>query len=462
MSFVRVHCEDKRHFIKIEDVENVNFGSLVKIVVKSFDLQDVHGAVFHVSDSLDTCIDTDEILKHVLNTRNNGDFFLKIGFKRRVTDVNRSILSTDIESYVDDHGGKEIISAFKNDDRLTENLRRKLVNIVLDFIIERFGLYPTKEEKVAVAMATVNFFTCFKLAESRVGGIELFYNPVGGLGWITSGLKTRRARANGQDNGENLDQNINRDSPLDPKAEIEYLRSAVVNEVTLPTIKEKLTQTLEYRRLLFRDQNLNLLQEFPYFFHHPELILHDFQNLFECSNIADFVSDWPLYKENVKTALIQHVADTDFATVFSPDIEDILMLLKLLPNKPRGRATSNNRLNFLESIDRLIVFGKRGTPPWNYLKKEQTQPYIIAFGPTPKIIQQYFIVVEKQLINVPTHFSFIETFDLLFKLHHVLNFDFDVNLKNMMNFVEFYMYKISRPSFKPTVQMIKVFKDLMN
>lgn len=41
-------------------------------------------------------------------------------------------------------------------------MRRKLVNIIMEFMEEHYGLHPGQAEKIAIAKATVNYFTCFK------------------------------------------------------------------------------------------------------------------------------------------------------------------------------------------------------------------------------------------------------------------------------------------------------------
>lgn len=42
----------------------------------------------------------------------------------------------------------------------------------------------------------------------------------------------------------------------------------------------------------------------------------------------------------------------------------------------------------------------------NAIKTENTQPYIIAYGPDPKRIQQYFIIVEQTPMNVSNENSY--------------------------------------------------------
>lgn len=76
--------------------------------------------------------------------------------------------------YVDQNGGKDILASYKKNESIDETMRRKLINIVVAFIAEKFGLFPSKEQKVSVALATVNYFQCFKVASSPHGGIVSF------------------------------------------------------------------------------------------------------------------------------------------------------------------------------------------------------------------------------------------------------------------------------------------------
>lgn len=109
----------------------------------------------------------------------------------------------------------------------------------------------------------------------------MFYDPNGGKGWLTTALKSRRAavaavRANTQGTVEvtnSIDLNGNNQNvEFDAKSKVDLLRTLVVNKDTVPIIEQTLKQTLAYRREMFNDMNLNLLEVFPYFFHHPQLV----------------------------------------------------------------------------------------------------------------------------------------------------------------------------------------------
>lgn len=67
------------------------------------------------------------------------------------------------------NGGTNILHEYKTNGALNEKMRKKLVSIVVDLIIQRFGYYPSASEKVMVAKATVTLFPCFKTCQSEDG-----------------------------------------------------------------------------------------------------------------------------------------------------------------------------------------------------------------------------------------------------------------------------------------------------
>lgn len=54
--------------------------------------------------------------------------------------------------------------------------------------------------------------------------------------------------------------------------DFEFLKSCVVNAENMTIIKQKLKSTIEYRVGVMNDQNIEFLEQFPYFFTNPELV----------------------------------------------------------------------------------------------------------------------------------------------------------------------------------------------
>lgn len=82
-------------------------------------------------------------------------------------------------------------------------------------------------------------------------------------------------------------------------------------------------------------------------------ILRDFEGKRKDPLICDaFINDWKKYEKRLRSYCNENYK-TDKHTLWPDDIEDILLLLKLLPHKPRGKRLVKS---FLESISKFIVF----------------------------------------------------------------------------------------------------------
>lgn len=86
-------------------------------------------------------------------------------------------------------------------------------------------------------------------------------------------------------------------------------------------------------------------------------ILHDFHITFDVSPDG-FKRAWELYKSSLKNVLKLHKDPKEFSTVFGGDIELMLILLKLIPQKQSGRKTSATNITFTQSVSKLVVFSK--------------------------------------------------------------------------------------------------------
>lgn len=110
----------------------------------------------------------------------------------------------------------------------------------------------------------------------------MFYNPSNrnSPGWIVTTLKTRRNKQENHSNNENVgtgggrgDEVTEEDSEEIQKTNVEVLRSMIVNAESVLEMKQLLTKTMTYRSRLIADINTNLLEMFPYFLTHPELVI---------------------------------------------------------------------------------------------------------------------------------------------------------------------------------------------
>lgn len=113
-----------------------------------------------------------------------------------------------------DNGWKEFFETYQKGDQLLNDDRKKLMNAVGDWIIDRFGFYPEQNDKITVSKAIISLFPCFKTSPSKFDGIvsffqfcvrilvfqlisylqDLIFNPSTSTGWLVSILKTRRTQ----------------------------------------------------------------------------------------------------------------------------------------------------------------------------------------------------------------------------------------------------------------------------
>lgn len=115
---------------------------------------------------------------------------------------------------------------------------------------------------------------------------EMFYNPNGGKGWLVSKLKARRSKLRNvaHPSDQNIQVNNDTSENYNPLQDFEMLRTIQVNPQNMKEIKQKLRLTLQYRRNIFNDKTLSLLEKCPYFFHHSPLVFAFFNNVFGNKN----------------------------------------------------------------------------------------------------------------------------------------------------------------------------------
>lgn len=53
---------------------------------------------------------------------------------------------------------------------------------------------------------------------------------------------------------------------------IQYFKSVVVNDSNMPIIKSKLEATVAVRKAMMKNKRMDLLENFPFFFAHPDLV----------------------------------------------------------------------------------------------------------------------------------------------------------------------------------------------
>lgn len=83
----------------------------------------------------------------------------------------------------------------------------------------------------------------------------------------------------------------------------------------------------------------------------------DFKFRFDVpSNV--FLDSWNKYKGNIGLTLQVHGFNEQLSTEFGEEVNTMLLLLKLLPERPKGRQTIRMRALFDKTIEKLLVYSK--------------------------------------------------------------------------------------------------------
>lgn len=80
-------------------------------------------------------------------------------------------------------------------------------------------------------------------------------------------------------------------SEIDFEQEVFILKSTMVNDQNIPMIKEKLIATMAYRLDMLKAPEVDLLENFPYFFSNPELVSNYHYN-YHIFAIARIISEY--------------------------------------------------------------------------------------------------------------------------------------------------------------------------
>lgn len=81
------------------------------------------------------------------------------------------------------------------------------------------------------------------------------------------------------DESDSEDREVFEEPSSSCQEDLDFLKIAVINEENMDIIKSKIAATSEYRRQLIRaNHSIDLLENFPYFFHNPKLVTQHFKN----------------------------------------------------------------------------------------------------------------------------------------------------------------------------------------
>lgn len=81
----------------------------------------------------------------------------------------------ELESYLQSGDSSSILNEYSVKHTLSDASRRSLVRESINFLRQRSGNYPSREDKVALAEAIIQLFPAYKIENSDCGGIVRIY-----------------------------------------------------------------------------------------------------------------------------------------------------------------------------------------------------------------------------------------------------------------------------------------------
>ncbi|XP_052394318.1 uncharacterized protein LOC127951447 [Carassius gibelio] len=374
-------------------------------------------------------------------------------------------------------GGSDILKEYEQTSSLSDKTRKKLVNILVADMVEKYGRIPPVSIRLSYALGIITLFPNLKDKCSPTG-YEHYYDPRSGQGYIAYRLKT--VQRNSVNNLKGASKVVYQDGPKTLRKtssateqlsgdECTEAISMMKHSTDTPVIKDKMRTTFKYRQNLIHDPDKSslILDYFPRFLDTPGLIDQDFTMLFGDDISSKFIAKWPtFYKQRVIADCKNlhpgaHVDDLLSALEecdcgWDSDVAAILLLIHLLPPTVKGRKTG--KISATEAADHIVKFIKVGTSVKTFLEQiGSTQPFLLCVGEKRSIIQKFYIILDQKAIPCMTQTA-VAAFDELFKAHFVFAVSYDEALCNFYTFIQTTVYGIDVGTAKesPRVKEIRV------
>ncbi|XP_014833635.1 PREDICTED: uncharacterized protein LOC106911361 [Poecilia mexicana] len=292
-------------------------------------------------------------------------------------------------------GGERIMKEYNRSKCLTDETRRKMVNILAADMTEKNGTSPPREVKEMYARGIVSLFPYLSDPFSR-NGYEHYYDAASGTGYLAWRIKTIQrstARDRRSSYGASSEEASCEHGLGGPAArrETQFVPETVLSEeeckeaialmkhsVDEDTIKKKMKLTFDFRRNMVLDplQSNNILSVFPRFKDVKGLVEQDFVLMFGEDVSGKFLEKWTTtFKKKIiqqcrklpTTSDLEELllaADTpedgtevDDDMSWDSDFSSILLLLHLIPPSALGRKRPG-KVSASQAEKHLVVFKK--------------------------------------------------------------------------------------------------------
>ncbi|CAL9702426.1 unnamed protein product [Knipowitschia caucasica] len=380
-------------------------------------------------------------------------------------------------------GGEDVLKEYNMTKGLSDQTRRKLVNILVADMIESHGRVPPLNVRVSYALGIVTLFPNLKDKASPTG-YEHYYDPRSGQGYLAYRLKT--VQRNTMSDSKRTSPDLLSAEQYGPKTlretstseqlsgdECREAISAMKHSADQPLVKEKMKATFKHRQSMLHDpdQSSAILDHFPRFLDTPGLINQDFTLLLGEDTSGKFISKWPTFYKpriisvckclrpgpHVDDLLSAQEGSNDYG--WDSDLAAILLLVHLLPPTKKGKKFG--RISATDATDHVVKFMKVGTSMVTFLERVgSAQPFLLCVGEKKSSIHKFYIILDQKAIPCVAQTA-VAAFDELFKAHFVFAESYDEALCNFYTFIQTTVYGIDIGTTKesPRVKEIRAKMD---
>ncbi|XP_072574593.1 uncharacterized protein [Paramormyrops kingsleyae] len=377
-------------------------------------------------------------------------------------------------------GGDAVLADYRSKNTLTSETRRVLVNILVGHMVEMHGRIPTRNQREQYALGIVILFPALRDPYSKKG-YEHFNDVDSGTGYLAWRLKTvqrntshRAAKGDAASSdlgGPCLKRSINPEEHLDEDAVREAI-ALLCHTSEEGQIFFKMKETFHHRHGLVHDpdKTMDILKIFPRFLDTKGLVNQDFRLLFNPETANKLLEKWdtvfkpgiieeamgltltPAVRSLISSAGKQTIGEDHCK--WDSNLATLLLLVHLLPPQPGGKRAA--KISAADAADRLVVYHKFCNSIDEHVQqREGRQPYLLAVGRSQDQIDNFYVVLDKNLIPCQVVGS-LSAFDELF------NLTYDNALLNFYTFIQTTIYKIDVGKTRESPRVKELRAKLLN
>ncbi|GAB0089488.1 hypothetical protein DMENIID0001_040350 [Sergentomyia squamirostris] len=329
-------------------------------------------------------------------------------------------------------------------EKLNDNEIKKILHVVANHLILNRS-NPRKPDYINWAEAICKIFPCMKV-DSQVS-FEAVYNPKtrsGLLVNIVSRILRRKKFEERFFEDPSANQNPSTDDNCDPCSDDDDEVLRMKEELMCLFGRKNRQKIVAYmdktfllrKKFLATPEKANILIEYPRFCDTHGLVQLDFKKLYPDS-YNNLKEGQEAYSEELQKKLHIHGKISALKgqnSEWDPEIVAALKWITLLPPTGNGRG-NQKRPKLDQAFLDFIIFSSE-----NEDFQSQDYPVILAQGSSRRRIEKFYVAFDGR--RIVTDNSFLDAFDILFKVFFIFDINFPDSLSNFYTYVAYYIFHI--------------------